>query len=98
MRPGGPIGVIKLPDELQRVIERQVAEGRAPSPAAFLEEAVMRLVEDARAEEDEVRRVTEVGVADAKAGRYTTVATPEAGQLLQERMMARLRARLAAEE
>ena len=48
-----PMGVVQLPDELQRVIERQVAEGRAASPAAFLEEAVRRLVDEARDEEDE---------------------------------------------
>ena len=46
------MGVIQLPDELQRVIERQVAEGRAASSAAFLEEAVRRLVDETRGEED----------------------------------------------
>ena len=43
------MGVIQLPDELQQVIEREVAEGRAISPAAFLQEAVMRLVDASRA-------------------------------------------------
>ena len=36
------VGVVQLPDELERVIERDVAEGRAGGRVAFLEEAVMR--------------------------------------------------------
>lgn len=91
------MGVVQLPDELQRVIERQVAEGRAPSPAAFLEEAVMRLVDEARAEEEAVLQAAEAGLADIEAGRYTTVATLEDQQLLQERLMAKLQARFAAD-
>ena len=71
------MGVVQLPDELQRVIERQVAEGRATSPTAFLEEAVMRLVDETRSEEDELDRAAEAGSADIAAGRYTMVATAD---------------------
>ena len=88
------MGVVQLPDELQRVIERQVADGRATSPAAFLEEAVRRLVDDAKAEEDDLQHAAEAGAADIDAGRYTTVATPEDERRLRDDMMARLRARL----
>ncbi len=87
------MGVVQLPDELQRVIERQVAEGRASSPAAFLEEAVMRLVEEARDEEDELLRIVEAGSADIAAGRYMTVATLEDERRVHDGMMERLRAR-----
>ena len=89
------MGAVQLPDELQRVIERQVAEGRATSPAAFLEEAVMRLVDEARSEEDEVAGAVQAGLADIEAGRYTTVSGDASRQLVHERIMARLRARLA---
>ncbi len=58
------MGMVQLPDELQSLIERQVAEGRAASATAFLEEAVMRLVDEAAAEEDELRRVVEAGAGD----------------------------------
>ncbi len=92
------MGAIQLPDELQRVIEGEVAEGRAASAAAFLEEAVLRLVEDAHAEEEETHRAAQAGIADAEAGRYTIVGTPEDGQRLHARMMARLRERLAADK
>lgn len=90
------MSVVQLPDELQRVIERQVAEGRAVSPAAFLEEAVMRLVEEAKGEEDELLHVVEAGSADIAAGRYTTVATPEDERRVYDGMMERLRARLSS--
>ena len=90
------MGVVQLPDELQRVIERQVAEGRAASPTAFLEEAVMRLVDETAAEEDELRRTVEAGLADIGAGRTTTVATVEDERRLRDGMMARLRSRISS--
>ncbi len=90
------MGVVQLPDEIQRVIERQVAEGRAVSPAAFLEEAVRRLVDETRSEEDELLQAAEAGSADVRDGRTVTVATPEDERRVQDGMMARLRARLSS--
>jgi predicted transcriptional regulator len=90
------MGVVQLPDELQRVIERQVAEGRASSPTAFLEEAVMRLVDETVAEEDEVQRAVQDGLADIEAGRYRTVAGSDDERRLRDDMMTRLRSRLPA--
>ena len=89
------MGVVQLPDELQRVIERQVAEGRAASPAAFLEEAVRRLVDETRGEDDELRQAVEAGSGDIEAGRYVTVATPEDERRIHNGMMARMQARLS---
>ncbi len=90
------MGAVQLPDEIQRLIERQVAAGRAPSAIAFLEEAVLRLVEDATSEDEETLKAAEAGIADMEAGRYVTVAMPEDSQPLHERMMTRLRESLAA--
>ena len=90
------MGVVRLPDELQGVIERQVAEGRAVSPMAFLEEAVRRLVDETRNEEDELLQVVECGSADIEAGRYTTVATLEDERRVHDGIMARLQARRSA--
>ncbi|GAV34195.1 hypothetical protein ROTAS13_01858 [Roseomonas sp. TAS13] len=92
------MGVVQLPDELQRVIERQVAEGRASSPTAFLEEAVMRLVDETSAEEDEVRQAAQDGSADIEAGRYRMVASPDDERRLRDDIMARLRSRLSTSE
>ena len=88
------MSVVQLPDELHRMIERQVAEGRAISSAAFLEEAVRRLVDETRSEEEELLQVVEAGLADIEAGRYTTVSTVEDEQRVHDRVLARLRARL----
>ncbi|MBE7213484.1 MAG: hypothetical protein INR65_20910 [Gluconacetobacter diazotrophicus] len=90
------MGAIQLPDELEQAIRQQVAEGRAASPAAFLEEAVRRQVDDTHAEETEIRRTVEAGTADIEAGRYTTVATRQDEERLQARMTARLRTGPAA--
>jgi Arc/MetJ-type ribon-helix-helix transcriptional regulator len=90
------MGVVQLPDELQRAIERQVAEGRATSAEAFLEEAVLRLIDDAAREDHEIRGATQAGVADMEAGHFSTIATPEDRRQLEDRMMARLRAGSAA--
>ena len=88
------MGVVQLSDGLQRVIERQVAEGRASSPTAFLEEAVMRLVDETSAEEDEVQRAVQDGSADIDAGRYRTVASPDDERRLHDDVMTRLRTHL----
>ena len=45
-----------------------------------------------------VHAAAQAGLSDIAAGRYTLVATPEDGRRLDERLMARLRERLAAEE
>lgn len=57
----------------------------------------MRLVDEARAEEGTVRQAAEAGLADIEAGHYTTVAGLEDQRLLQERLMAKLQARFAAD-
>lgn len=93
------MGAVQLPDELQDAIDRQVAEGRASSAAAFLEEAVRRLIEETRSEEDEFAEVVRSGIADIEEGRFTLVPdTAEDRERLHECRMARLRASLAADE
>lgn len=91
------MGAVQLPDALQRLIEQQVAEGRAVSTAAFLEEAVLRLIDAVHSEEEDVAAAARAGIADIEAGRYATTSTPEDERHLHERLMARLRAKLAAE-
>jgi Arc/MetJ-type ribon-helix-helix transcriptional regulator len=92
------MGVVQLPEELQRVVERQVAEGRASSPSAFLEEAIMRLVDESAAEEDELRQAVAAGSTDIAAGRYRTVATADDERRLQADMMTRLQSRLSTDD
>ena len=87
---------ITLPEEVESVIERQVAAGYAPSIDAFVEEAARRYAQDLEAENEIVTEAL-AGIADAEAGHYITISTPEDAQSLHQRTMERLRARLAAE-
>ena len=88
---------VRLPEEIQEVIERQVAVGRVESADAYLVEAARRFAEDLKVE-DEIVAEAEAGIAGAEAGRYVTIATPEDAEALHERTMARLRDRLAADK
>lgn len=92
------MGAIQVTDELQGMIERQVAEGRAESATAFLEEAVRRPVEEARLEEAEIVGAAQAGIADIEAGRFTTVGTSEDGLRVHQRWMANLHDGLAVKE
>lgn len=87
---------VQLPEQLQQVVDRQVAEGRVASGSEFLLEAARRFAEDI-ALEDEVVAEAKAGIADAEAGRFTAVATAEDRAALHERTMARLHERLAAD-
>ena len=84
------MGAVQLPDALQRLIDRQVQQGRASSTLAFVEEAVSRLIDDAQAEEDDISAAAQAGLADAEAGRYTTITSPEDGQRLHARLMTQM--------
>jgi predicted transcriptional regulator len=81
------MGVVQLPDDLKKVIDRQVAAGRVPSEAAFLSEAVRQYAATLEAD-DEIAAAVDEGIADIEAGRFELIATPED--------MARLRAELRA--
>lgn len=87
---------INLPEDVERAIERQVAAGNAISPEAFLQEAARRYAQDLEAEDELVAEAL-AGIADADAGRFVTVRTPEDAEDLHQRTMARVQARLAAD-
>ena len=93
------MGIVQVrpPEEIQEIIDRQVAAGRVESADAYLVEAARRFAEDLEAE-DEIVAEAKAGVADAEAGRYVTIASPEDAEALHERTMARLRDRLAADK
>ncbi len=88
---------VRLPEELQQIIDRQVAAGRVESADAYLLEAARRFAEELEAE-DEIVAEANAGLLDAEAGRYVTITTPEDAEALHERTIARLRLRLAADK
>ncbi len=87
---------VQLPDDLEKLITRQVAEGRVASEAAYLEEAIRRYAEDLDTE-DGIIAVAEAAITDIETGRYVTIAKSEDAEALHQRTMARLRAQLAAD-
>jgi predicted transcriptional regulator len=87
------MGIIQLPDDLKRVIARQVAEGRVESEEAYLEEAIRRYAEDLDAE-DEIVAAAEAGIRDVEAGNYVTISSPSDADALHDRTMLRLRKRM----
>lgn len=91
------MGAVQLPDDLMRVIEQRVANGQATNLTAFVQEAVSRFLDDADAEQDDLERAALAGLADAEAGRTTTIATAANEQALHDRLMTQLRDRLATE-
>ncbi len=88
---------VRLPDEIQAIIDRQIAAGRVESADAYLLEAARRFAADIEVE-DEIVSEANAGIADAEAGRYVTIAGPESAEAWHVRMMTRLRDRLAADE
>jgi len=87
---------VRLPDDIQAIIDRQVAPGRVPNPSAYLLEAARRFAEDLEME-DEIAAEALAGIADAEAGRFATIATPADTEAWQARTMGRLRDRLVAD-
>ncbi len=69
--------VIRLPRELQAAVEREVAEGRAASVEAFVEDAVLAALGVAAEPSDELLAIIREGDADLAAGRYVTLHVPE---------------------
>jgi Arc/MetJ-type ribon-helix-helix transcriptional regulator len=72
---------VRLPEEIQELIDRQVAAGRVESADAYLVEAARRFAEDLEVEDEIVAEAT-AGIADAEAGRYVTIATHEDAEAL----------------
>lgn len=87
---------VRLPDEIQAIIDRQIAAGRVESADAYLVEAALRFAADIEAE-DEIVSEANAGIADAEAGRSVMITTPEDAEDWHERMMSRVGDRLAAD-
>ena len=78
------------------MIEQEVAEERAASPASFHEEAVKRLLDAARSEDTDSLAVIEAEAADISAGRYVIADTDRDRIRLHDRIMEKQRARLGS--
>lgn len=88
---------VRLPEELQEVVKRQVAEGRAADVDAFMTEAARRYAEDLELDDDLVAEAR-AGIADIEAGRYITIVTREDLAAKEADAITRVRDRLAADK
>ncbi len=88
------MGVVRLPEELQDAVEREVAEGRAESAEAFVEEAVRGALGLLEEPAEELLRLAEDGAADIAAGRYVEVSSEAQHGALAEEVAASVRMRL----
>jgi Arc/MetJ-type ribon-helix-helix transcriptional regulator len=82
------MSTVQLPDELKRVIDRQVKQGHATSEAEFLAAAIQRYADALELDDDEIAAAADEGIADIEAGRFELISGPDD--------MRRLRAELRA--
>jgi len=82
------MGVVQLPDDLQKLIDRQVAEGRAVSQAEFLSQAVQRYAQALEEDDDEIVAAIDEGIADIKSGRFELISGPEDMQRIRAELQA----------
>ena len=59
---------VQLPDELNTLIDRQIAEGRIASKAAFLADAIRRFAENVADQDDGIAAMVQRADADITAG------------------------------
>jgi predicted transcriptional regulator len=83
-------GVVQLPDDLKRVIDRQSAEGRAASEAEFLSAAVHRYAQALELDEDDIATAADEGIADMAAGRFELISSREDMRRLHTELVAEL--------
>jgi len=88
---------VRLSEELQEAVKRQVAEGRAADVDAFMTEATRRYAEDLELEDDLVAEAR-AGISDIEAGRYTTIVTREDLAAKEADVITRVHDRLAADK
>ena len=87
-------GVVRLPDDLKRVIDRQVTKGHAATEARFLADAAHRYAEALELDEARIVAAADEGTADMETGRFELIARPgdrrrlrtEPGDRLDQRM------------
>jgi hypothetical protein len=92
------MGAVYIRDEVQRLVDEHVARGLAENVEGFMEEAVLRLIGDGRAEEDVIAVAAECGAADIEVGRFTVIASVADGDRLHARLMAQMRDSFDARE
>lgn len=88
------MGVIRLPEELQGAVEREVTEGRAESAQAFVEDAVRWALGLLDEPAEELLRIADDAESDIAGGRYVEVSSEAQHRALADEVAESVRARL----
>ncbi len=88
------MGAVRSPEELRVAVEGQVAEGRAESAGAFVEEAVRWALGVLEEPAEEVLCLAEDGEADIAAGRYVEMSSEAQHRALAKEVVASVRGRV----
>lgn len=67
------MGVLQLPDDLSRLLESQVAQGRAASEVEFLADAVRHYTAVLGSDDAPIMIAAAEGIADIEAGRFLLI-------------------------
>lgn len=68
---------VQISNDVKDILERLVADGMVGSGTEFVEQAVRLCAADLDYDEDELIAAAEAGLADMRAGNYTTIDGPE---------------------
>lgn len=68
---------VQISDDVKDILDRLVADGVVGSGAEFVEQAVRRCAADHVYDEAELIAAMQAGLADMRAGKYTTIDGPE---------------------
>ena len=72
-----PMPKVQISDDVKDILDRLVADGVVGSGAEFVEQAVRLCAADHDYDEAELVAATAAGLADMRAGNYTTIDGPE---------------------
>lgn len=89
------MGAVQLSDDVIDLIDRQIAEGHAPSASAFVARAVRHYLGHLGID-DELAAEVRAGIRDIEAGDFIAVASEPDMQRLQAELLADLRRDLRA--
>jgi predicted transcriptional regulator len=86
---------VQISDDVKDILDRLVANGIARSGAEFVELAVRRCAADLDYDEAELIAAAEAGLADVRAGNYTTIDGPESRTVFWDQIRREVREKAA---
>ena len=83
------MSAVHIAEDLKRIIDRQVAEGRDASAAEFLEAAVRRHTFELEADEADIIAAANEGIEAIRRGEYVTIPNAKDQEAFRQRVWSR---------